>query len=514
MAGLRMRPWREDRKWETRLAMGLALAVGILLGTLVLGNVRASLDGTPMAGKLLAVPSPVELSTTFSRIAQDVAPAVVNINTESIIRNPRRGRRFSVPGPLDDFFDQFENNQPQRSRSLGSGVILDEDGFILTNHHVIEGAERIRVRLAGETKEYEAELVGSDEDTDLAVIKIEAGKKLHFAKLGNSDATRVGDWVLAIGSPFGLNATVTAGIISYKGRSGQVMLDPFGQFKRYLQTDAAINRGNSGGPLVNMAGEVVGINTAIMSSRGVSAGVGFALPSNTAVNVYNQILQHGRVIRGSIGIQFNSTDSENSAIMRVYGAEHGVMVQTVSSNGPAKKAGLRRGDIITHIGDTPILTGDDLINKVTATPVGQRIRIRYIRDSKKQEVYATVEDFRRVHADRYASTSAPESVEASDQKFGLSLHDLTSRELRLLDLEEENVGPFVQSVAPGSFADDIGILRRDIILEINRTRVRTIQEFQEVQRELGPGSDVVLLVLRSFGSGDFNPLYLAGTLPK
>lgn len=508
-----MRRWRHERKWEVRLALTLTLAVGVLLGTLISGNVKAALDTAPPAGRALSVPSPVELSTTFAEVAKMVEPAVVNINTESIVRNSRR-RRFTLPGPLEDFFDRFEQQQPERSRSLGSGVILDADGYILTNYHVIEGADRIQVRLAGETEEYDAVVVGYDEDTDLGVIKIDAGKKLIFAKLGNSDAAQVGDWVLAIGSPFGLSATVTAGIISYKGRSGQVMFDPLGQFKRYLQTDAAINRGNSGGPLVNMAGEVVGINTAIMSRQGMSAGVGFAMPSNTAVDVYNQILQHGRVIRGSIGISFDSKDSDNLAIMRVFGAEHGVMIQSVNPSGPADKAGLERGDIITQVDETPIHTGDDLINKVTTTPVGKDVRIGYIRDGKKRETSATVEDFRKVHSDRYASSETAESIETADAKLGVSLHDLNARDIRRLQLEEDNVGPFVQSVEPGSFVDDIGVVRGDIILEVNRERVQSVREFREVQKELGPGSDVVFLVLRPFGPGNFTPLYLGGTLPK
>ena len=519
MARWMIRRWGNERKWETRLALALAFFLGAVVGTIAFEHAGASRDSSTAPASAIAgplsIPAPVELSMSFSSVAKAVEPTVVNINTETYSRRPQSPRR-RAPSPFDDFFDRFfEFDQQQPVQSLGSGVLVDAKGFILTNHHVIEGADRVQVRVAGENELYDAEVVGFDEDTDLAVIRIDAGKELPYSKLGNSDASQVGDWVLAIGSPFGLSATVTAGIISYKGRSGQAILDPLGQFKKYIQTDAAINRGNSGGPLVNMAGEVIGINTAIFSPRGVSAGVGFAIPSVTAIDVYNQILEHGRVVRGSIGISFRSAVSQNQAIMRVYGAEHGVQVEDVNPNGPAERAGLRVGDIITHVDDTPIHSGDDLVNLITATPIGKKVRLRYIRDRKNGETRARVEDFRAVHSRRYISALETESDEASSAKFGVSLQDLRAEEVRQLELDQDSRGPMVQRVEPGSFADDIGLVEGDIIVEMNRERIASVREFQEAQRSLDAGDDVALLVLRPTRQpGTFVSLFLGGTLPE
>ena len=236
---------------------------------------------------------------------------------------------------------QFGGGSPDmRERSLGSGVIVDPRGYIVTNNHVVDKADRIRVNLMGdpETVTYPATVVGVDPETDLAVIKIDAKKPLPAARLGNSDAMNVGDWVLAIGSPFGLNETVTAGIVSAIGRN----IVPGRQFESFIQTDAAINPGNSGGPLVNMNGEIIGINTAIYTSGGGYQGVGFAMPSNTVVNVYNQLISpEHKVMRGSIGVQFNAV--ANPAVARVYGVNSGVTIASVTPNGPAEKAGLKTG---------------------------------------------------------------------------------------------------------------------------------------------------------------------------
>src|ERR1041385_5240576 len=318
------------------------LAVGILIGTVVSSNVRgqeskkvSTSDATP-----LSIPAPQQLSNEFSKIAAKLEPSVVNINTESTIKAPRRRRGQAQPSdpdasPFDDFFDRFFGGQgggdsgggDLHQRSLGYGVIVDPKGYIVTNRHVVEKADRIRVRLQDDPPGllHDAKVIGSDQETDLAVIKIESDKPLPTAKLGNSDSMQVGDWVLAVGSPFGLQETVTAGIVSAKGRN----IVPNRQFQSFIQTDAAINPGNSGGPLVNMAGEIIGINTAILTDTNAYAGVGFALPSNTVAQVYNQLIgSEHRVARGSIGIMFNAL--ENPAIARVYGSGSGVTVSNVT----------------------------------------------------------------------------------------------------------------------------------------------------------------------------------------
>src|ERR1700730_10209384 len=291
--------WARRRKILASLFVALTLTVGILIGSVVSGRVSAmktfSFAGTN-ATKLV-VPDPIPSASSFSGIVNRVEPAVVNIATTQVLehkatRKRRTPQQNDQDDPMQDFFDRFfdgrQDPQPQAERSLGSGVIVDKRGYVLTNNHVVEQATKIQVQLDGDPSKYTAKVIGVDEDTDLAVIKIEANKDLPTAQLGNSDGVQVGDWVLAIGSPFGLQATVTAGIISAKDRGG---IGGAGhQFQRFIQTDAAINPGNSGGPLVDLAGQVIGINTAIITGSRGYEGVGFALPSSTAINVYNQII--------------------------------------------------------------------------------------------------------------------------------------------------------------------------------------------------------------------------------
>jgi serine protease Do len=510
--GQRMR----NIRWETKLAVVLTLVVGIFVGTLLSGRVGAAHDGAAGA-RPLSIPSPVELSSTFSQVARSIEPSVVNIHSESIVRT-RTSRRRIVPrmpnddqeqDPFQDFFDRYFGTPPDRFRedSLGSGVVVDASGYILTNNHVIDGADKIDVRLAGDNKDYRAKIVGVDSETDLAVIKIDAGRPLISARMGNSEAAQVGDWVLAIGSPFGLDATVTAGIISYKGRPGQQ------QFQRFIQTDAAINRGNSGGPLVNLAGEVIGINTAIVSSQGVYAGVGFALPSNTAVEVYNQLIQHGRMVRGSIGIRFEGAASENAAILRSLGADHGVVVGEVAPGGPSERAGVRRGDVITAVDGTPVRTGDDLVNKVAATPIGRRVTLRVVRDKKVQDIPVVIEERSKVFPEIAGEENEVERGESANDRLGLTVEALTVAQAQRFGLSAEDEGVLVREVEPGGFADEAGVLRGDVIQEFNHRRVRTVAEFQAVQRELKPGDDVVFYLKRR-GPQGWVGLYRGDSLPQ
>src|SRR4030088_1758456 len=286
------------RRWVYTPSILATLAVGILIGTVVSYGVKGK-EGQKSDATPLTMPAPQQLSNTFSQISKQLEPSVVNINTESTIKNPHRRRgggnpeQPDPPRAVDDFFDKFfggqQGNGPIREHSLGSGVIVDAKGYIVTNRHVVEKADRIRVKLMDDNPAspgHDAKLIGMDQETDLGVIKIEVDHALPAAKLGNSDGMEVGDWVLAIGSPFGLQETVTAGIVSAKGRN----IVPNRQFQSFIQTDAAINPGNSGGPLVNMASEVIGINTAILTETSSYAGVGFAMPSNTVAQVYNQLI--------------------------------------------------------------------------------------------------------------------------------------------------------------------------------------------------------------------------------
>jgi serine protease Do len=510
-----------------RLAYSLTilatLTVGILIGTVISKSVRGqeskkSSDATP-----LTIPSPQQLSSQFSQISKQLEPSVVNINTESTIKNPHR-RRGGAPdqgeggddqSPFDDFFDRFFGGQksqgPIREHSLGSGVIVDSKGYIVTNRHVVEKADRVRVKLQDDPPGvlHDARVIGTDQETDLAVVKIETDKPLPVAKLGNSDGMEVGDWVLAVGSPFGLQETVTAGIVSAKGRN----IVPNRQFQSFIQTDAAINPGNSGGPLVNMAGEVIGINTAILTDTNAYAGVGFALPSNTVVQVYNQLIgpEH-RVSRGSIGVEFAA--QENPAIARVYGSGNGgVTISNVVAGSPAEQAGLKVGDTIISVDGKSIKNGDDLVLDIASRKPGTKVNLGLVRNGKKQEAVVTVADRAKLFATRLGEDEE-NSSEASpkESKLGLTVRAVTNDIADKLEIPAGK-GVIVQDVKPSSFADDVGLSRGDVILEINKQPVNSEDDFSRVASSLKSGQDVVFLV-RQRGSGrQDGTIFLAGTLP-
>src|SRR5258708_23358050 len=360
------------------LVILLTLALGILVGSVVSFGVRGQEKKSAEATQL-SVPPLRQVSSQFTQIAKSLEPAVVNINTESTMKPVarRRGEKGDDQGDqFGDFFEKFlggqENSGPVRERSMGSGVLVDRKGWIVTNRQVIEKADRIQVRLQDDPPgvQHDAKLIGSDQETDLAVIKIDVDHSLPTAKLGNSESMQVGDWVLAVGSPFGLHATVTAGIVSAKGRN----IVPNRQFQSFIQTDAAINPGNSGGPLVNMEGEVIGINTAILTDTNAYAAVGFALASNTVVQVYNQLTgpEH-RVQRGSIGIEFNA--QESPAIARVYGVQSGITVSSVLPDTPADHAGLKVGDTIFSVDGNQIKNGDELVANIASRKPGEKIKL-------------------------------------------------------------------------------------------------------------------------------------------
>jgi serine protease Do len=497
------------------LVVLLTLAVGILIGTVISVGVRGqekkAADAAP-----LSVPSPRQMSNQFSQIAKSLEPAVVNINTESTIK-PTVRRRGQAPGddqenPFGDFFDKFfggqGDNGPIRERSLGSGVILDPKGFIVTNRHVVEKADRIRVKVQDEPPNvlHDAKVIGTDQETDLAVIKIDVDKPLPTAKLGNSESMQVGDWVLAVGSPFGLQATVTAGIVSAKGRN----IVPNRQFQSFIQTDAAINPGNSGGPLVNLDGEVIGINTAILTDTNAYAGVGFALPSNTVVQVYNQLTgpEH-RVQRGSIGIEFNA--QENPAVARVYGT--GITISNVVPGSPAERAGLKTGDTIVSVDGKQVKNGDELVADIAARKPGAKVALGYLRNGKKEETSVTVADRAKLFASRLGEDEDnAEEATPKQSKMGLTIRPLTDDMANRLNIPSGQ-GVIIQDVKPGSFADDVGLTRGDVVLEINKQPVNSQDDFDKIQSGLKSGQDVVFLVRQRGAGRNGGTIFLAGTLP-
>jgi serine protease Do len=523
----------KTHRWVYTFSIVSTLALGILIGTVVSygvkgkeGQKNSSSDATP-----LQIASPKQLSNAFSQIAKQLGPSVVNINTESTIKNPHRRRGGGGQNPddgdnggggMDDFFNRFfggpgggqggpfGGDGSIRERSLGSGVIVDPKGYIVTNRHVVEKADRIRVRLQDDPPgvQHDAKVIGEDQETDLAVIKIDLDRSVPSAKLGNSDSMEVGDWVLAIGSPFGQVGTVTAGIVSAKGRD----IVPGRQFQTFIQTDAAINPGNSGGPLVNMDGEVIGINTAILSETNAYAGVGFSLPSNTVVQVYNQLIgpEH-RVARGSIGITFDSV--ENPAITRVYGAGSGVTVSSVVAGSPADQAGLKVGDTITLVDGHKVTKGAELVAEIAVRKPGAKVQIGFLRNGKQQETTVTVADRAKLFAARLnEDDSGGDESTPKQSKFGVTVRKLTPEMADRLDVPSGK-GVIVQDVKGGSFAEDINLQRGDVILDVNKQPVNNEEDFARIESSLKSGQDVVFLVRQRGSTRQEGTIFLAGTLP-
>ncbi|HEV2378419.1 MAG TPA: trypsin-like peptidase domain-containing protein [Terriglobia bacterium] len=520
------------RGYWPALMIGGTLGIGILIGTLISHGVRAAKPARPEA-RLLGAPSPAEIGSSFARVAAAVDPAVVNIKTETDVRVDRHHPAASESDeegqdgpPLDGFFNHFFHFRGRPGSvpeaSLGSGVVLDPSGYILTNCHVImrdagdQPADRMRVILAGEddgSKGHPARVVGYDKWTDLAVIKIETPKPLAAATLGESNSVRVGDWVLAIGSPFGLNSTVTAGIISAKGRGIEPGRD--GEFKHFIQTDAAINPGNSGGPLVNLGGQVIGINTAIATERDRSDGVGFAIPSDTARKIYNEIVASGQVRRGAIGVNFNA--GRNSSVLEAMGTDHGVVVESVTPDGPAERAGLHLGDIINSVDSKPTATGDDLLGIVSDAVPGAKIKVGFLRDGKPMSADVVIGDWNKIVGENEppAKGAEPVPVSASSGSFGLSVKNLTSDQAKTIARDLRLSGPegvVVTDAKLGSFGDDLGLARYDVILSINRQSVLSVDDYDRIQAGLKPGQNVLFLVARA-SDGGFTTQFLADKLP-
>ena len=375
------------------------------------------------------------------------------------------------------------------------------------------------MKLSGDPTEYDAKLIGTDRETDLAVIKIDAPRSLASAKIGNSDAVQVGDWAVAIGSPFGLEATVTAGIISAKERE----LPDAQQFQHFLQTDAAINPGNSGGPLLNINGEVIGINTAIATSTDGYQGVGFALPINTAVKVYNQIIKTGRVTRGSIGAQLPRTTDPN--LLKAYGVTSGAFISSVAPGGPAEKAGLKEADVVVSVNGKTVKSNDEFVNSIAETAVGTQATLGIVRDGKKMDLKVTIGDRAEIWADnpRIGGGRNPESgsTESAGMRFGISVRNLSAAERSEAGLEAKS-GVLITDVDATSFAEDIGLQADDVVTEINRQPVTSVDDIRRIQASLKPGDVVAFRVLRAGGATAtrgsravrWTALYLAGTLPN
>jgi serine protease Do len=534
-----------NHRLTATFALLATLSVGILAGSVLTRSVSGkeqtvdSSDARP-----LTIPNPIILSNEFSKIAKEVGPAVVNINTvslpkQSTSKRPRRGQitpnggddNSQTPGDMQDFFNRFFGGQGGSGgddgadsggehEALGSGFIVDSRGYIITNNHVVDKADKIFVKLSTDPDNptehgRPAHVVGVDPETDIAVIKIDAPQPLPTVKLGNSDGAQVGDWVLAIGSPFGLSKTVSAGIVSAKGRS----IDEPGpngapnQFQKFIQTDAAINPGNSGGPLVDMAGQVIGMNTAIYTQSMGSQGVGFAMPSAIIANVYNMLIgpEH-KVVRGSIGISFQG--AESSAVGRVYGfANGGVLVNAVTPNGPAAKGGVKPGDVIVALDGKSIKDGDQLVADISSRKVGSNVQLGLLRSGAKENLTVGIADRAKLFADtgnQNDDNAAPAESDAGEGKLGITVTALPASVVSKLGIKG---GVIVNNVRPGSFADEINLSKGTVIVEINKRPITDEASYRAVVSGLKSGEDVVFVVRATGTAAATGPSYLGGTLP-
>ncbi len=530
-----------NRRMASAFILLATLSAAILAGSYAAHGVRgqeqqnSSSDATP----LKVVNSPVP-PNEFVKIARQVAPAVVNINTQTLPKqtgnkgggNARNFHFRTQPAPqapgggaggddddqqpgggqgqqgppdnFQDFFNRFFGGQAPDGggdqgggvqESLGSGFIVDPKGYIITNYHVVEKADKIYVKLSTDPDSQDlgrpARVIGTDKATDLAVIKIDTSSPLPTVKLGNSDSASVGDWVEAIGSPFALSQTVTAGIISAKNRT----IDPGagGQFQHFIQTDAAINPGNSGGPLLNMNGEVIGVNTAIYTQSAGYQGIGFAMPANTVVSVYNDLISPShKVTRGSIGIQFR--ENLSGAVGRVYGFKNGVLVQEVKPGGPADKAGIKPGDVINSIDGHTIKDGNELVDEIASRRPGSTARLGYMRDGKQGDTTVTIGDRDKVFAEvanNQSETTPGDEGDAAESKLGVVVREVTPQVASKLHTS----GVIIASVRSGSFADLQGLVPGYVITHVNKQPTPNRDQFNAVVNKLKTGDDVVFEIL-------------------
>ncbi|HBH30109.1 MAG: Do family serine endopeptidase [Desulfofustis sp. PB-SRB1] len=468
----------------------VALAAGSLFVTSHLAQSKTAEE--VMKGPFVTTEMVEMAPTSFAQLAQSLSPTVVNVKVTSVAPADFDGHGFQE-GPFGEFFDRFFEHMPRnpkghRSQGAGSGVIISSDGYILSNNHVVEHAQEITVTLDNE-KQYPAEIVGRDPKTDLAVLKIDTGDTLPAAALGSSDEIRVGDWVMAIGNPFGLNHTVTSGIVSAKGR-----VIGAGPYDDFIQTDASINPGNSGGPLFNMKGEVVGINTAIIPQ---GQNIGFAIPVDMAKPLIPQLVNDGHITRGYIGVNIQTLTPELAEAMAIDEAA-GALVTDVTKDSPAEKAGIERGDIITNFGGAGIEDSHDLPAVVAATPVNEEVEVIVMRDGAEKSLMITVG---KLAGDDIEVAGADDSAKG---KWGMQLHELDESITKQFDVKGEQ-GVVVVGVEPGSPAEEAGIRPGDVIIEVNRQSVDSIGAVKD-QIATADDKERLLLLIERQGGKIYVPL--------
>jgi len=424
-------------------------------------------------------------SVSLADLVERLKPTVVNISTTKTIRSGGIRSPFGGGSPFDryfggdDFFERFFGDTPRREfkqRSLGSGFIISADGYIFTNNHVIERADKILVKLS-DGREYKAEVIGRDAKTDLALIKIKPGNSLSVAEIGDSEKLRVGEWVIAIGNPFGLEQTVTAGIVSAKGR-----VIGAGPYDNFIQTDASINPGNSGGPLFNMEGKVIGVNTAIVAH---GQGIGFAIPISMAKNILPDLKSKGKVTRAWMGISVQDVTEDIAKSLNL-NQRSGALISEVFKGDPADNAGLQTGDVILEINGKSIKDTHQLLILIASFHIGDKVRVKVMRDGQEKTFHVTVAERK----------DQPEIArEAGDGKasFGMTVQDMTPQIARQLGITETK-GVVVTDVEEGSPADEVGIQPRDIILQVNKVNVGSLKDYQrEIAKPAAKNSNLLLI---------------------
>ena len=459
-------------------------AAGVLVASGYHGT-QPSIAGDVTEGSPVTTSALTAMPSSFAELADKLSPTVVNVKVTKIEQTAYQGPH-SQRDQFGDFFGRFFEGIPQgpknyRAQGAGSGVIISKDGYLLSNNHVVEGAKEVTVTLADQ-KEYEAEIVGRDPKTDLAVLKINADREFPTAKLGDSESLRVGDWVVAIGNPFGLNHTVTSGIVSAKGR-----VIGAGPYDDFIQTDASINPGNSGGPLFNMHGEVVGINTAIIPQ---GQGIGFAIPIDTAKPLIPQLVEHGEIIRGYLGVNIQTITPDLAEALEIEETA-GALVADVVADSPAAKSGIERGDIIIDFDGNSIKDSRDLSTRVAGTPVGEKVQLTVLRDGDKKELSVTVE---KLAADETLLGSS----DSEKGRWGLQLHDLNPQIEEQFRLKADQ-GVAVVGIEPDSPAAEAGIRQGDVIVEVNRKPVASVDDVKQEIKQSQEKDRLLLLVQRDGG---------------
>ncbi len=479
------------------IASFLAVAVaGMSLGSFVTARGARSEPAALPTGVQMPVAAtrgPATSLDDFRGIARDATPGVVNINTSKTVRGGRERNQLRDLFGEDGLERFFGNPRNQTQTSLGSGFVIDKDGYVLTNRHVVEGADKIQVTLSDGRTTYDAKLVGKDARTDVALLKIEPKAALTVLPLGDSDALEVAEWVMAIGSPFNLGNTVTVGVVSYKGRP--LTLGTLGTSVDLIQTDASINPGNSGGPLINTRGEVIGINTLIITQGAPqSAGVGFAVPINVAKGILGQLREKGRVVRGWLGLQIGTLSDD---MARSFGLEDtkGALIQDLDPRGPALKAGLEPGDVVLLADGRTIEDNGDLSSYVSSRPPGSIVELVISREGKRKTVKVTLGTFPEEDAEETQG-------EERGASLGMTLRDLTPEMARQLDLPRDTRGAVVTGVEAGEPAADAGLNRGDVIVSVNGEAVDDVDGFER-QIERARPSGLARLRIRRGSSHSF-----------